>query len=137
VFIQPVLDLVRALLLFVNESQSRDGVCPDLRRNLNDVAVPQPCSQWNDAAIYLRANRLSGLLQSLNVSQVDRAGIHSAERHLPFGAKVMAAFVPLRTRLRNGDIVEITTQSGHTPSRDWLSFTKEQQGAEQDQALAE
>jgi len=26
--------------------------------------------------------------------------------------------------LRNGDIVEITTQTGHAPSRDWLSFTK-------------
>jgi GTP pyrophosphokinase len=32
--------------------------------------------------------------------------------------------VPLRTRLRNGDIVEIVTQNGHTPSRDWLTFVK-------------
>jgi len=32
--------------------------------------------------------------------------------------------VPLRTKLRNGDIVEISTQTGHAPSRDWLSFTK-------------
>jgi GTP pyrophosphokinase len=30
--------------------------------------------------------------------------------------------VPLRTRLNNGDIVEIVTQTGHTPSRDWLNF---------------
>jgi GTP pyrophosphokinase len=30
--------------------------------------------------------------------------------------------VPLRTRLRNGDIVEIVTNSGHKPSRDWLNF---------------
>jgi GTP pyrophosphokinase len=30
--------------------------------------------------------------------------------------------VPLRTRLQNGDIVEILTQSGHKPSRDWLTF---------------
>jgi GTP pyrophosphokinase len=30
--------------------------------------------------------------------------------------------VPLRTRLQNGDIVAITTQSGHKPSRDWLTF---------------
>ena len=40
------------------------------------------------------------------------------------GAKVNGRIVPLRTRLRNGDIVEITTQAGHAPSRDWLSFTK-------------
>ena len=32
--------------------------------------------------------------------------------------------VPLRTKLHNGDIVEIMTQTGHAPSRDWLSFTK-------------
>jgi GTP pyrophosphokinase len=30
--------------------------------------------------------------------------------------------VPLRTRLQNGDIVEIITQPGHKPSRDWLTF---------------
>ncbi len=33
-----------------------------------------------------------------------------------------AGWSPLRTRLQNGDIVEIVTQSGHKPSRDWLSF---------------
>jgi GTP pyrophosphokinase len=31
---------------------------------------------------------------------------------------------PLRTKLRNGDIIEIVTQPGHKPSRDWLSFVK-------------
>jgi GTP pyrophosphokinase len=30
--------------------------------------------------------------------------------------------VPLRTRLKNGDIVEIIRQTGHRPSRDWLNF---------------
>src|SRR5262245_62184937 len=30
--------------------------------------------------------------------------------------------VPLRSRLKNGDIVEIVTQVGHKPSRDWLNF---------------
>jgi GTP pyrophosphokinase len=30
--------------------------------------------------------------------------------------------VPLRTRLGNGDIVEIMTNAGHKPSRDWLNF---------------
>jgi GTP pyrophosphokinase len=30
--------------------------------------------------------------------------------------------VPLRHALTNGDVVEIVTQKGHTPSRDWLSF---------------
>ncbi|MGI4981617.1 MAG: RelA/SpoT family protein [Janthinobacterium lividum] len=50
--------------------------------------------------------------------------IHTEVGHTTVGAKVNGRIVPLRHRLRNGDIVEITTQTGHTPSRDWLTFTK-------------
>jgi GTP diphosphokinase / guanosine-3',5'-bis(diphosphate) 3'-diphosphatase len=32
--------------------------------------------------------------------------------------------VPLRTVLNNGDVVEITTQTGHQPSKDWLALVK-------------
>ena len=32
--------------------------------------------------------------------------------------------VPLRYTLRNGDIVEILTQPGHQPSKDWLALVK-------------
>jgi GTP pyrophosphokinase len=50
--------------------------------------------------------------------------IHTEVGHTTTGAKVNGRIVPLKHRLRNGDIVEITTQAGHTPSRDWLSFVK-------------
>ncbi len=50
--------------------------------------------------------------------------IHTQVGNTTIGAKVNGRMVPLRTKLRNGDIVEITTQAGHAPSRDWLSFTK-------------
>ncbi len=50
--------------------------------------------------------------------------IHTDVGHSTIGAKVNGRIVPLRHKLRNGDIVEINTQAGHSPSRDWLSFTK-------------
>ena len=48
--------------------------------------------------------------------------VHTDVGHQCVGARVNGRMVPLRTRLNNGDIIEIVTQSGHTPSRDWLNF---------------
>jgi GTP pyrophosphokinase len=50
--------------------------------------------------------------------------IHTEVGHNCVGAKINGRMVPLRTKLKNGDIVEIVTQAGHNPSRDWLSFVK-------------
>ena len=50
--------------------------------------------------------------------------IHSDVGHTCMGAKVNGRIVPLRSALRNGDIVEIMTQAGHEPSKDWLAFVK-------------
>jgi len=50
--------------------------------------------------------------------------IHTEVGHSCVGAKINGRMTPLRSKLRNGDIVEIVTQPGHKPSRDWLSFVK-------------
>ncbi len=50
--------------------------------------------------------------------------IHSDIGQLCKGAKVNGRIVPLRYTLKNGDSVEIITESGHKPTKDWLSFVK-------------
>jgi GTP pyrophosphokinase len=50
--------------------------------------------------------------------------IHTEVGHSCVGAKVNGRMVPLRHKLHSGDIVEILTQPGHKPSRDWLAVVK-------------
>ena len=50
--------------------------------------------------------------------------IHTEVGHQCVGAKVNGQIVPLRHRLNNGDVVEILTQKGHGPSRDWLNHVR-------------
>ncbi len=50
--------------------------------------------------------------------------VHTDIGHQCVGAKVNGKIVPLKHVLHNGDKIEVTTQAGHTPSRDWLKFVK-------------
>ncbi len=50
--------------------------------------------------------------------------IHSDVGNTCVGARINGAIKPLKSALRNGDVVEILTQSGHQPSRDWLAVVK-------------
>src|SRR5450759_558172 len=50
--------------------------------------------------------------------------VHTEVGHTCIGAKVNGRMVPLRHKLHSGDIVEILTQTGHKPSRDWLGLVK-------------
>ena len=50
--------------------------------------------------------------------------IHTDVGNTCVGAKVNGRIVPLKYALRNGDVVEILTQPGHLPSKDWLALVK-------------
>jgi GTP pyrophosphokinase len=46
--------------------------------------------------------------------------IHTDVGNQCIGAKVNKSIVPLRYKLQNGETVEVITQAGHHPSKDWL-----------------
>ncbi|HEX9020373.1 MAG TPA: bifunctional (p)ppGpp synthetase/guanosine-3',5'-bis(diphosphate) 3'-pyrophosphohydrolase [Nitrospirota bacterium] len=61
----------------------------------------------------------------LGSTPVDFAySVHTDIGHQCVGAKVNGKIVPLKHVLQNGDKIEVTTQAGHAPSRDWLKFVK-------------
>ncbi len=48
--------------------------------------------------------------------------IHTDVGNQCVGAKINRNIVPLKYQLQNGDTVEIITQTGHHPSKDWLKY---------------
>jgi GTP diphosphokinase / guanosine-3',5'-bis(diphosphate) 3'-diphosphatase len=50
--------------------------------------------------------------------------VHTEVGHHCHGARVNGRLVPLKTELKNGDVVEILTAPSAHPSRDWLSVVK-------------
>ena len=48
--------------------------------------------------------------------------IHTDVGHQCVGARVNGRMVPLKYKLKNGDVLEIITSKGHKPSKDWLKI---------------
>src|SRR5437762_2256034 len=93
-----------------------------------DVRDPQEFIQSLKVELYPEEVYIftpKGLVKSLprGATPIDFAyTIHTDVGHQCVGARVNGKMVPLRTKLKNGDIVEIVTQAGHKPSRDWLNY---------------
>ncbi|BCR05173.1 GTP pyrophosphokinase [Desulfuromonas versatilis] len=50
--------------------------------------------------------------------------VHTDIGHRCIGGKINGKLVPLKTKLQNGDIVEVLTAPNQTPSKDWLKFVR-------------
>jgi GTP pyrophosphokinase len=75
--------------------------------------------------VYTFTPRGKVLVLPRDATPIDFAyAIHSDVGHTCVGAKVNGRIVPLKYTLRNGDVVEILTQPGHLPSKDWLALVK-------------
>ena len=62
-------------------------------------------------------------------SPIDFAyAIHSEVGDHCSGARVNGAIAQLRYKLRNGDVVEVMTNPGQHPSKDWLEYNGRQTG---------
>lgn len=58
-------------------------------------------------------------------SPIDFAyAIHTDVGSQCVGARINGKLCPLKTKLKNGDIIEVMTAKHQTPSKDWLSFVK-------------
>ena len=59
----------------------------------------------------------------LGATPIDFAyAIHTEVGEQCYGARVNERIVPLRTQLKNGDIIEVLTQKSHHPGKDWLHY---------------
>lgn len=75
--------------------------------------------------VYVFTPRGKVVVLPRDATPVDFAfAIHSDVGIHCVGAKVNNRIVPLKYTLKNGDVVEVLTQPGHMPSKDWLSFVK-------------
>jgi GTP diphosphokinase / guanosine-3',5'-bis(diphosphate) 3'-diphosphatase len=76
-----------------------------------------------DSEVYVFTPKGDLISLAQGATSVDFAyRIHTEVGNHCCGARVSGRMVPLDTRLRNGDIVEVLTQKNAHPSLDWLNF---------------
>lgn len=93
---------------------------PDAREFLSSLKV-----DLYPGEVYVFTPRGDVKVFPVGATPIDFAySVHTEVGNHCVGAKINGSLVPLRTKLRNGDIVEITTSTDGRPRRDWLRFVK-------------
>ncbi len=107
------LDWVEELLEF---NQGNDN-----RRELLDVVK----NDLETGGIFIFTPKGEVLELRYGATPLDFAyAVHTEVGHHCVGAKVNGKLVPLRHKLKSGDMVEILTSRSQTPSKDWLNIVK-------------
>ena len=89
----------------------------DLKENLN--------KELTNEEIYVLTPKGDVIKLPKDATPIDFAyRIHTEVGHRTIGAKVNGQIVPLSTKLKTGDIVEIRTSKKPLPKKDWLKFVK-------------
>ncbi len=89
----------------------------DLKKNLGSEITPEE--------IYVLTPKGDVITLPLDATPVDFAyRIHTEVGHRTVGAKVNGRLVPLDTKLKTGDVVEVLTAKKPNPKKGWLRFVK-------------
>jgi len=95
----------------------------DYQRNLKDPAefLESVKIDLFPDEVYVFTPKGEVLVFPRGATPIDFAyAIHSEVGHRCSGARCNGAIVPIRHRLKNGDVVEIMTNPNQNPSKDWL-----------------
>ena len=95
----------------------------DYQRNLRDPAefLESVKIDLFPDEVYVFTPKGDVLVFPRGATPIDFAyAIHSEVGHKCSGARCNGQIVPIRHRLKNGDVVEIMTSPGQRPSKDWL-----------------
>ncbi|MFH1288938.1 MAG: bifunctional (p)ppGpp synthetase/guanosine-3',5'-bis(diphosphate) 3'-pyrophosphohydrolase [bacterium] len=77
----------------------------------------------NEVFVFTPKGAVKNLPQGSNVIDFAYA-VHTDVGHNCVGAKVNGRIVPLKYKLKNGDMLQVLTTASHRPSRDWLKMVK-------------
>lgn len=77
----------------------------------------------NEVFVFTPKGAVKNLPQGSNVIDFAYA-VHTDIGHNCVGAKVNGRIVPLKYKLKNGDIVQVLTATSHHPSSDWLKIVR-------------